>query len=219
MTEHVKVFFGSENDLESVSQDISEARIRESEQRFRTMFENTAVGIAHVDPNGRWLMVNKRYCEIVGHTAEELAGMTFKDITHPDDIAVDLAQRQHVLSGAISNFSMEKRYIRKDGSLIWVNLTVGSARNTNATLDYFISVVEDITKRKEAEDERRRVEAKLRESEAELQLAQEAANLGRWSWDLRTQELNLDGPLQCSLRSTLRCPDELRGIFERASSG
>jgi len=79
--------------------------------------------------------------------------------------------------------------IRKDGSLIWVNLTVGSARNTNATLDYFISVVEDITKRKEAEDEHRGVEAKLRESEAELQLAQEAANLGRWSWDLRTQDL------------------------------
>ena len=189
MTEHVKVFSQADNDLESVSHDISEARIRESEQRFRTTFENAAVGIAHVDPNGRWLMLNKRYCEIVGYTAEELAGKTFQDITHPDDIAVDLAQRQHVLSGAISSFSMEKRYIRKDGSPIWVNLTVGSARRAHGPLEYFISVVEDITRRKEAEDERRRVEARLRESEADLQLAQEAANLGRWKWDLRTQDL------------------------------
>jgi len=188
MTEQLN-FFRPDNDLESASQELTETRVRESEQRFRTTFENAAVGIAHVDLSGRWLTVNKRYCEIVGYTAEELAGKTFHDITHPDDIAVDLAERQRVLSGAISSFSMEKRYIRKDGSPIWVNLTVGGARKENGTLDYFISVVEDITRRKEAEEERRRVEARLRESEAELQLAQEAANLGRWSWNLRTQEL------------------------------
>jgi PAS domain S-box-containing protein len=189
MTEHVNVLAWPEIDLEGPSHDFSEARVRESEERFRTTFENAAVGIAHVAPGGQWLLVNKRYCEIVGYTAEELAGKTFHDITHPDDIAVDLAQRQRVLSGAISNFSMEKRYIRKEGSPIWVNLTVGCARRADGSLDYFISVVEDITKRKEAEDERRRVEAKLRESEADLLQAQEAANLGRWSWDLRTQEL------------------------------
>ncbi len=140
-------------------------------------------------PNGQWLLVNRRYCEIVGYSAEELAEKTFQDITHPDDIAVDLAQRQRVLSGAISNFSMEKRYIRKDGTPVWINLTVGSARTAHGPIDYFISVVEDITRRKEAEEERRCVEARLRESEADLQLAQDAANLGRWSWDLRTQEL------------------------------
>ena len=189
MTENVNVFSQPGNDLEGESHDFSEARVRESEQRFRTTFENAAVGIAHVAPGGQWLLVNKRYCEIIGYTADELAGKTFQDITHPDDIAVDLEQRQRVLSGAISNFSMEKRYIRKDGSPIWVNLTVGSARRANGALDYFISVVEDIARRKEAEEERRRVEAKLRESEADLQLAQEAANLGRWSWDLRAQHL------------------------------
>jgi PAS domain S-box-containing protein len=189
MTEYANVFSRPDNDPESVSDDLSEARIRESEQRFRTTFENAAVGIAHVAPNGQWLMVNRRYCEIIGYSAEELAGKTFKDITHPDDMAADLAQRQRVLSGAISNFSIEKRYMRKDGSPIWINLTVGSARKADGTLDYFITVVEDITRRKEAEEERRRVEAKLRESEADLQLAQEAANLGRWSWDLRMQEL------------------------------
>ena len=189
MTDNVNVFFQADNDLENVSYDISEARIRESEQRFRMTFENAAVGIAHVALNGQWLLVNKRYCEIVGYTAEELTGKTFQDITHPDDIAADLTQRQLVLSGATSNFSMEKRYIRKDGSPIWVNLTVGSARKANGTLNYFISVVEDITRRKEAEEERRHVEARLRESEADLQLAQEAANLGRWNWDLQTQDL------------------------------
>src|SRR5271157_1743450 len=189
MSERVNVLAWPENVLEGPIHDFSEDRVRESEERFRTTFENAAVGIAHVAPSGQWLLVNKRYCEIAGYTAEELAEKTFQDITHPDDIAADLAQRQRVLSGAISNFSMEKRYIRKDGSLIWVNLTVGSAKKADGSLDYFISVVEDITKRKEAEDERRRVEARLRESEADLQLAQEAANLGRWSWDLRTQDL------------------------------
>ncbi len=189
MTDNVNVFFQADNDLESVNYNTSEARIRESEQRFRTTFENAAVGIAHVAPSGQWLLVNKRYCEIVGYTAEELAQKTFQDITHPDDIAVDLAQRQRLLSGVISSFSMEKRYIRKDGSPIWVNLTVGGAREAHGPLEYFISVVEDITRRKEAEEERRRVEARLRESEADLQLAQEAANLGRWAWDLRTQDL------------------------------
>ena len=189
MTEEVNALFQPENDLESVSQDSFEARVRKSEQRFRTTFENAAVGIAHVAPNGQWLLVNRRYCEIIGYTAEELAGKTFQDITHPDDIAADLAQRQRVLSGAISNFSMEKRYIRKDGAPVWINLTVGSARRANGSIEYFISVVEDITKRKEAEEERRRVEARLRESEADLQLAQDAANLGRWNWDLQTQEL------------------------------
>ncbi len=189
MTENVNVFSRPGTDLEGESHDFSEVRVRESEERFRTTFENAAVGISHVAPGGRWVLVNKRYCEIVGYTAEELAGKTFQDITHPDDLAVDLAQRERLLSGAISHFSMEKRYIRKDGSPIWVNLTVGCARKANGAFDYFISVVEDITRRKEAEEERRRVEATLREREADLQLAQEAANLGRWNWDLRRQEL------------------------------
>ena len=219
MTEHVKVFSQADNDLESASHDFSEARVRESEQRFRTTFENAAVGIAHVDPNGRWLLVNKRYCEIVGYTAEELAGKTFHDITHPDDIAVDLAQRQRVLSGAISNFSMEKRYIRKEGSPIWVNLTVGSARKADGSLEYFISVVEDITRRKEAEDERRRVEAKTARKRSRF--ATGAGSRKPWPVELGFADTrtHVDGPLQGSFRGAPRCTDELRGIFERASSG
>jgi len=229
MSERVNVLAWPENVLEGPIHDFSEDRVRESEERFRTTFENAAVGIAHVAPSGQWLLVNKRYCEIAGYTAEELAEKTFQDITHPDDIAADLAQRQRVLSGAISNFSMEKRYIRKDGSLIWVNLTVGSAKKADGSLDYFISVVEDITKRKEAEDERRRVEARLRESEADLQLAQEAASLGRWSWDLQTQELAwtdrckalfgvpLDAPLRYEAFLTALHPDD-RGRIDAAVS-
>ena len=219
MTENVNVFSRPENDLGSGNYDCSEARVRESEQRFRTTFENAAVGIAHVAPDGRWLLVNKRYCEIVGYTAEELAEKTFQDITHPEDIAVDLAQRHRVLSGAISNFSMEKRYIRKNGSPIWVNLTVGSARTANGPVDYFISVVEDITRRKEAEDERRRVEAKLRESEADLQLAQEAANLGRWSWDLRTQDLTWTDRCKAFFGVPLDAPMSYAGFLSALHPG
>lgn len=185
MTEQLKVPCQPEDEPVSRSQEACDVCFRDSVQRFRTTFENAAVGISHVGRDGRWLLVNRRYCEIVGYTAEELAEKTFRDLTHPDDIAADLAQRQDMLSGAISNFSMEKRYIRKDGSLIWINLTVGCARKANGEIDYFISVVEDISKRKKAEEERIRAEARLRESEAELQLAQEAANLGRWSYDFR----------------------------------
>ncbi len=161
----------------------------ESQRRFRTIFENAAVGIALIALDARFLMANKRFSEIVGYSTQELATRSFHDITHPDDLAADLAQRKRMLSGIVSNYSMEKRYIRKDGRAIWVNLTVGKVNKADNFLDYFITMVEDVTKRKEAETCLKESEAALREREADLRLAQDAANLGRWSWDLRTQDL------------------------------
>ena len=121
MTEHADVFSRPDNDLESVSGDFSEAGIRESEQRFRTTFENAAVGIAHVAADGRWLLVNKRFCEILGYSREEMAGKTFQDLTHPEDLAADLILVNRMIAGEIPQYSLEKRYIRKDGSIVWVN--------------------------------------------------------------------------------------------------
>lgn len=158
--------------------DQAEAAQRESEQRFRATFEQAAVGIALLDPDGRWLRVNQKLCDIVGYGNQELLGKTFQDITHPDDLHTDLAYVRQILAGEIETYSMEKRYLRQDGSLIWINLTVALARRPDGRPDYFISVIEDIQKRKEAE-------AELQASEASLKEAQRLAGLGNWSWELR----------------------------------
>jgi PAS domain S-box-containing protein len=136
--------------LEVVERQRIETTLRESEQRFRATFEQAAVGIAHVGINGQWLRVNQKLCDIVGYTRSELLNLTFQAITHPEDLANDLGHVQQVLTGTIATFSMEKRYIRKDGSAIWVNLTVALVREVNQP-EYFISVIEDISERRQAE--------------------------------------------------------------------
>ena len=142
-----------------VQNDITERRrieevLRESEERFRATFEHAAVGAAQVGIDGRWLRVNRRLCEIVGYTEEELLGKTFADITHPDHVEGDLEQTQRMLRGESQIYSMEKRYVRKDGSLVWTNLTVSLVREDSGEPGYFISVIEDISERKRVEEER-----------------------------------------------------------------
>lgn len=127
--------------------------LEESQARFRATFEQAAVGIAHVSTDGRWQRVNQKLCDIVGYTREELMNKTFQDITHPDDLDTDLDNVRKVLAGEISTYSMEKRYFHKDGSLVWVKLTVSLVRDSLEQPKYFISVVEDITASKQAEEE------------------------------------------------------------------
>jgi diguanylate cyclase (GGDEF)-like protein/PAS domain S-box-containing protein len=126
-------------------------RVREERSLFQQTFEQAAVGMAHVAPDGAWLRVNRKLCDILGYSADELLGLTFQDITHADDLATDLGQVQDMLAGTIDHYSMEKRYIHKNGHQVWVNLTVALARKDDGTPDYFISVVEDIHLRKDAE--------------------------------------------------------------------
>jgi hypothetical protein len=128
-----------------------EAALRASEARFRATFEQAAVGIAHVAPSGRWLRVNQRLCDIVGYTRAELLERTFQDITYPDDLENDLRLMHQVLSGERTTYAIEKRFIRKDRTLIWINLTVSLLRDEAGQPDYFISVAEDISARKHAE--------------------------------------------------------------------
>lgn len=132
------------------------AVLRENQRRFQATFEQAAVGIAHVGLDGSWLMVNSKLCSIVGYSQEEIRGMTFQDITHPDDLDADLALVRQVLSGDIDTYSIEKRYIRKSGDHIWVRLTVSLVRGENREPQYFISVVEDIQARKNSEEAVRR---------------------------------------------------------------
>ncbi|WP_449658028.1 histidine kinase dimerization/phosphoacceptor domain -containing protein [Amazonocrinis nigriterrae] len=149
-----------------------EEALRESEQRFRAAFHQAAVGIAHVAIDGRWLLVNQRLCDIVGYTPQELQLGSFQDITYPDDLEAALQYIKQILAGDIQTFSLEKRYIRKDNSLVWVNVTVSLLRETSGVPKYFISVVEDISERQAALQERQKsqeqLQASLREKEVLL---------------------------------------------------
>ena len=107
----------------------------DSEARFRGIFDNAAVGIARVAPDGRWLEVNQRLCDIVGYACEELMTKTFGDITHPDDLEQDLGVMRRMLAGEIETYLREKRYYRKDGSVVWVNLTTSLVRNADGAPD------------------------------------------------------------------------------------
>ncbi len=127
-----------------------EAALLASESRFRATFENAAVGIAHVAPDGSWLRVNQTLCDIVGYSKEELSRMTFQDITHPEDLQRDLDQLRRLLDEEIDDYQIHKRYIRKDHSIVWINLTVSAARPERGPLDYLIAVVEDISTEKAA---------------------------------------------------------------------
>jgi PAS domain S-box-containing protein len=148
------------------------------EARFRAIFENAAVGIARVAPDGRWLEVNQRLCDIVGYSREELMTKPFADITHPDDLEQDFKAMRRMLAGEIDTYLSEKRYYRKGGSVVWINLNVSVMRKADGSPDYFISVIEDISARKRAEE-------KLLEREERLLLASRAAGLGVFEWDVQ----------------------------------
>ena len=139
----------------------AEARLNRLENRFRNTFEQAAVGMAHVALNGKWLMVNQKLCDIVGYTKTELLAKTFQNITHPDDLTIDLEYLARILAGEIATYSLEKRYIRKDNSSVWINLTVSLAKNKNGEPEHFISVIEDISKRKNLELERQKTLKRL----------------------------------------------------------
>jgi diguanylate cyclase (GGDEF)-like protein/PAS domain S-box-containing protein len=127
--------------------------LRESEDRFRLIFNQAAVGMAHVALDGRWLRVNQKLCAITGYSEQELLNLRFQQHTHPDDLITDLEQIGRLLSGEIQNYSKEKRYIHKDGHSLWVNLNVSLARDDAGQPKYLISVVEEISQRKQVEGE------------------------------------------------------------------
>jgi PAS domain S-box-containing protein len=126
-----------------------EMTLRESEERFRSTFEQAAVGIAHTALSGVYLRVNQRFCDITGYPREAVTGRNVQEITHPDDLALDLALRGRLLAGELSGIRLEKRLIRADGSPVWVQVTGSLAFDPDSKEPlYFISVVEDISERK-----------------------------------------------------------------------
>ena len=130
---------------------VAQLALRESEERFRATFEQAAIGITHVGTDGQFLRINQKFCDIVGYAVEELLELRFQDITHPDDLEVNWECVQQILAGEIDTYSMEKRYICKDGSVVWVNATVSLLRTPEGEPKHFVSAVEDISDRKRVE--------------------------------------------------------------------
>ncbi|MCJ7754081.1 MAG: PAS domain S-box protein, partial [Thermoanaerobaculales bacterium] len=127
------------------------AALGRSEEHFRSTYELAGVGIAQLALDGKLSNVNQRICEITGYSAEEIKGLSFQEITYPEDLDTDREYARQLLVGEIERYSTEKRYIRKDASVIWVNLTGSLVRDGDGNPQHFIAVVEDITARRDAE--------------------------------------------------------------------
>lgn len=153
----------------------SQQRLRDSEERYRVTVESAAAGIANVGLDGRFLRVNQRFCEITGYSQQELLARTFQDITHPDDLDSDLTQARQLAGGQIPWYAMEKRYLRKDGSAVWVLLTAAALRGEHGNASEYVSTVIDITEQKHAQAGTARLNAELeqrvRQRTADLQAA------------------------------------------------
>jgi PAS domain S-box-containing protein len=196
-------WFGTCTDISDLRQ--TEQALRESEERFRGTFENAAVGIGHQDLDGRFLRVNQKFCAIVGYPRDELLQRTGKDITHPDDLAGGTELSAALLRGESPGFTLEKRYVRQNGSVVWVELSVSLQRDAAGKPDYYIGIVQDIS-------ERKRLEVELRQAkEAEAERAR-LAEFGRDVGIALSQGDTLRELLQPCAEATVRFLD---AVFAR----
>ncbi|MBN9690903.1 MAG: PAS domain S-box protein [Verrucomicrobia bacterium] len=165
----------------TVTRDISDRKrsadqLKESELRFRSIFEQAAVGVAYVTLEGRFALVNQRFADILGRTRDEVQQCSFVNLTHPDDLAADLQLTHQLLAGEINTYTLEKRYLRRDGTPIWINLTGSLVRNDDGSPRHFVAVVEEIAQRKAAEEQLRQWQSELEKRVQERTLELEVAN-------------------------------------------
>ncbi|MBF0547645.1 MAG: PAS domain S-box protein [Candidatus Riflebacteria bacterium] len=139
----------------------AEAALIRSEKHFRAYFERSMVGMAETSPEKGWVEVNERLCEMLGYSKEELLCMTWEEFTYPEDLAADLAQFNRILAGEIDEYTMDKRFVNRNGQVIYANLALRCIRREDGTVDYFVALVEDISKRKQAEEELVKVNRQL----------------------------------------------------------
>lgn len=167
-------------------------KILNNEIKFKTIFDQAAIGIAHVDSiTGNLIEVNNQYCKMLGYTFEEMRNMSFKEITHKDDLEDNLSQLEDLKSGKIRELNMEKRYIHKNGNVIWVNITYSPLWKKDEKPSSHISIIEDITSKKEAEDT-------IKKSEIRFKSLFEDSPVALWEEDFSylkeyLEELNLIG--------------------------
>ena len=156
----------------------AEEAVRKSEERMRLFFERQLVGMAITSPEKGWLQVNDRLCKMLGYSREELDRLTWGDLTYPEDLAPDVARFNRLLAGEINDYTLEKRFIRKDGRLVHTNLAIACVRRPDGAVDYVLALLEDIT-------ERKRAEAALRDSASLLRATLESTADGLLVVDLQ----------------------------------
>jgi diguanylate cyclase (GGDEF)-like protein/PAS domain S-box-containing protein len=163
----------------------AEEALRAGERRFRSYFDQPMVGIAITSPKKGWIEANEHLCQMLGYSNDELVRLTWAEFTHPDDLGADLIQFERVLRGEIDGYALDKRFIRKDQSVIPVFLSVRCVREVDGSVDYFVALLQDITARKQAEKA-------LRQSETHYRTMFDSAPEGVWMIgpDRRTTEVN-----------------------------
>ena len=197
-------FVGTRIDITERKQ--AEEALRESEERFRGTFENAGIGMAHKDFAGRWLRFNEKLCAIVGYSREELMHRTFQDLTYPDDLPESVDHYNRLLRRELSSYSLEKRFVHKNGSIVWVHVALSFQRDGAGKPVYIIAMIQDIS-------ERKRLEAELRRAMEAAEAASHAKSvfLAHVSHEVRTplgailgwNELALDTPLTKQQRKYL----------------
>ncbi len=199
-----------------------EQALRESEELYRSTFELANLGVAHQSPDGRWLQVNDKVCEITGYSREELLQMKFQDITHPDDLEVELPQLDKMRAGLADTYSREKRYIRKDGSVVWVSLRVSTVRGPDRRVKRFIVVIQDISVRREAEQAKYRLAAIVESSDDAIVSKNLNGIIASWNAGAQrifefTPEEAIGQPITIIIPPELH--DEERQIIKRLRNG
>ncbi|EOE6857632.1 diguanylate cyclase [Cronobacter dublinensis] len=159
--------------------------ITESETRFRNAMEYSAIGMALVSTEGSFLQVNKALCTFLGYTPEQLASMSFQQLTYPEDLHADMALVEKLLNGEMNNYSLEKRYYTRAGDVVWALLAVSIVRQRDGSPLYFIAQIEDITDLKRTEWVNKRLMERIT-------LANEAGGIGIWEWELGTDIIAWD---------------------------
>ena len=189
--------------------------LRESEQRFRSAFEHTAVGMALLDLKGRYSRVNQAYCQMLGYREDELQGRTVRDVTHPDDVARSVDHVRRLLAGELPAFTIEKRYLHKSGSVVWSLTSVAAVPDDDGNPLYLVTETQDITERKRAEAElamhQERLEAlveartaELQDSHARLRMADRLASIGTLTAGVVHDVNNVTMPIRYQLDALKR---------------
>jgi len=170
-------------------------KLCESEQMFRGTFENAAVGISHINLEGIWIRVNQRLCDILGYTKEELSRISFQAITYPEDLPADLSKFEVLMRGELEHYSLQKRYIRKDGQLVWVYVTRSLQRDSVNKSLYSITIIQDISALKAGEQKLTENQHLLHKTANELKGKNEELEtiINIASHDLRSPVVNIMG--------------------------
>jgi len=160
-----------ESNVDITERKQAEQSLRASEERMRLFFEHQLVGTAITSPEKGWVQVNDKLCQMLGYSRDELMRLTWSEMTYPDDLTPDMAQFERLLKGETEGYTLEKRFVRKDGGIAFTNLAVSCVRRPDRSVDYVLALLEDITDRKRAEADIQKLNEELQQRARELETA------------------------------------------------